>query len=116
LVMSHPVDTEELSERLDEYGNAAFVITVGTDGCPKVVHVPIIWDGEALRCTPGGGTLANLASLAPVTLVFPPPRPGAYSMLLDGEGIADDVFAVIRPSGGVLHRPAPGHPGDDGPC
>jgi hypothetical protein len=114
--MSHPVNTEELSEQLAEYGGAAFVITVGGDGVPKVVHVPVVWDGEVLRCTPGGGTLANLASPAPVTMVFPPPGDGAFSMILDGEGTADGEVAVVALTGGVLHRPAPDSPGDQIRC
>lgn len=114
--MSHPVDTDQLPDRLVEYGNAAFVVTVGGGGVPKVVHVPVVWDGEVLRCTPGGGTLANLTTPAPVTMVFPPPEPGAYSMFLDGEGVADDGVAVITLTGGVLHRPAPDQPGDQVDC
>jgi len=114
--MSHPVDSEELPERLVEYGNAAFVVTVGGDGTPKIVHVPVVWDGEAIRCTPGTGTLANLATPAPLTLVFPAPEPGDYSMLLDGEGVADGEVAVITLTGAVLHRPAPDKPGDQIRC
>jgi hypothetical protein len=114
--MSNPVNTEELPERLAEYGNAAFVVTMGAAGAPKVVHVPVVWDGEAIRCTPGGGTLANLATSSPVTLVFPAPEPGAFSMLLDGDGLADGEVAVVTLTGGVLHRPAPDQPGDEINC
>ncbi len=114
--MSHPVNTEELPERLAEYGNAAFVVTVGATGAPKVVQVPVVWDGEAIRCTPGGGTLANLASPAPVTLVFPAPVDGGFSMILDGEGTPDGEVAVVSLTGGVLHRPAPEQPGDEINC
>ena len=114
--MSHPVNSEELTERLAEYGSAAFVVTVAGGGAPKVVHVPVVWDGEVIRCTPGGGTLANLATSAPVTLVFPPPGPGSFSMLLDGDGLADGEVAVITLTGAVLHRPAPEQPGDEISC
>jgi hypothetical protein len=77
------------------------------------------------RCTPGGGTLRNLAQPGPVTLVFPPPEPGAYSMLIDGTGHVvehvegeEDTAGVLEVSfrGGVLHRPAPVEPGDQVPC
>jgi hypothetical protein len=74
------------------------------------------------RCTPGGGTLRNLAQPGPVTLVFPPPEPGAYSMLIDGTGrVMDDESGTadlleVSFRGGVLHRPAPAVPGDQARC
>ncbi|MEC8970433.1 MAG: pyridoxamine 5'-phosphate oxidase family protein [Actinomycetota bacterium] len=117
--MSVKVTVDDLADRLDEYGTAAFVITVGVDSSPKVVHVPVVWDGEVLRCTPGGGTLANLTGSGPVTLVFPAVENGGYSMFLDGRGVPDaddDAVAVIEFTGGVLHRPAPDAPGGDARC
>ncbi|MBC8365004.1 MAG: pyridoxamine 5'-phosphate oxidase [Actinobacteria bacterium] len=118
--MSIPVTADDLAARLEEYGGVCFLATVGTDdaGCSstKIVHVPVAWDGEVLRCTPGRGTLANLGADihggegGPVTLVFPGPTPGAHSMLLDGTGRADGDVAVISVTGGVLHRPAPTDP------
>ena len=117
--VSVKVTVDDLSDRLDEYGTAAFVVTVGADDSPKVVHVPVVWDGEVLRCTPGGGTLVNLTGGGPVTLVFPAPESGGYSMFLDGRGAHDpddEAVAVIKFTGGVLHRPAPNAPGDDVPC
>ena len=106
--VSVKITTDDLADRLDEYGTAAFVVTVGADSSPKVVHVPVLWDGEVLRCTPGGGTLANLTGGGPVTLVFPAAENGGYSMFLDGWGVSDpddDAIAVIEYTGGVLHRP-----------
>ena len=136
--MSHPVTADDVPARLEEYGTIAFLVTVGGDGSPKVVHVPVLWtagssatspDGTSsqpvagvFRCTPGGGTLRNLAQPGPVTLVFPPPEPGAYSMLIDGTGrVMDDESGTadlleVSFRGGVLHRPAPAVPGDQARC
>ena len=136
--MSHPVTADDVPARLEEYGTIAFLVTVGGDGSPKVVHVPVLWtagssatspDGTSsqpaagvFRCTPGGGTLHNLAQPGPVTLVFPPPEPGAYSMLIDGTGrVMDDESGTadlleVSFRGGVLHRPAPAVPGDQARC
>ncbi len=53
--MSIPVTTSDLAARLEEYGAACFLVSVGADsaGCnfAKVVHVPVTWDGEVRRCT-----------------------------------------------------------------
>ena len=123
--MSIPVTTSDLAARLEEYGAACFLVSVGADsaGCnfAKVVHVPVTWDGEVLRCTPGGGTLRNLGDPgdgggAPVTMIFPGPTPDVHSMLLDGTGRADGDVAVIEVTGGVLHRPAPAAPGAEAHC
>jgi len=113
-------------------------VTVGGDGSPKVVHVAVLWtagasggslDGTSsqpaagtFHCTPGGGTLRNLVQPGPVTLIFPPPEPGAYSMLIDGTGRVveggEDTAGVLEVSfgGGVLHRPVPVDPGDLARC
>lgn len=117
--VSVKITTDDLADRLDEYGTAAFVVTVGADSSPKVVHVPVLWDGEVLRCTPGRGTLANLTGGGPVTLVFPAAENGSYSMFLDGRGALDpddDAIAVIEFTGGVLHRPAPDVPDVEARC
>ena len=116
--VSVKITVDDLAGRLDEYGTAAFVVTVGADSSPKVVHVPVVWDGEVLRCTPGGGTLVNLAGGGPVTLVFPPPEDGDHSMLVDGIGrVVDDGEVVeVKFVDGVLHRPAPLAPGDQVDC
>ena len=60
--MSIPVTGNDVPARLEEYGSAAFLVTVGVDGSAKVVHVPVVWDASAsaFRRTPGGGTLRNL--------------------------------------------------------
>ena len=127
--MSMPVTAGEVTARLEEYGTSAFLVTVGDDGSPKVVHLALVWEGNSsggsFRCTPGGGTLRNLAESGPVTLVFPPAEPGGYSMLIDGTGRVagasdelpgTDDLVRIDFGGGVLHRPAPDVPGDQVHC
>ena len=118
--MSIPVTDNDVPARLEEYGSAAFLVTVGVDGSAKVVHVSVVWDASAgaFRCTPGGGTLRNLTKPGPVTLVFPPPENGDHSMLVDGIGrVAGDAeVAEVEFVGGVLHRPAPSAPGDQVDC
>ena len=106
--MSVRVPIKDLAGRLEEYGAAAFVVTVGADEFPKVVHVPVTLDGEIVRCEPGEGTTVNISEGTAVTLVFPSPTAGGYSMIVDGKAIPElDRRDSVRIEfvNGVLHRP-----------
>mgnify|MGYP003740865089 FL=1 len=110
--------------RLEEYGTAAFLVTVSPDGTPKVVHVAVVWEAGAatFRCAPGSGTLRNLdgataatagsgAGLGPATLIFPGPDVDTHSWLVDTTGQVhpdDPELALLAYESGVLHRPASG--------
>ena len=103
--MSIPVDVADLARALEGFG-AGYLLTTA-DGRVKVVTVePTVTDGLVLVAGPGKGTLANLAENTAVTLVFPPPEPRGFTLLVDGtaEISGDDVQLV--PEGAVLHRPA----------
>lgn len=103
--MSIPVAIADLASALEEFG-AGYLLTT-TGGTVKVVTVePRVSEGAVLVDAPGGGTLANLAGNAAVTLVFPPAEPKGFTLLVDGSGevVGDDVR--VTPTGAVLHRPA----------
>ena len=83
----------------------------------------ILWDvdGAAFHCAPGAGTLRNLSLTEgePATLVFPGPDADTHSWLVDSIGRVDpddDGWAILTYKSGVLHRPAPGAPGDQRHC
>ena len=119
--MSIPVSVVDVPIRLEEYGTAAFLVTVSPDGTPKVVHVAVVWEAGAatFRCAPGNGTLRNLdgatagsgAGLGPATLIFPGPDVDTHSWLVDITGQVhpdDPELALLAYESGVLHRPASG--------
>ena len=121
--MSIPVAATDVVERLAEYGSSPFLVTVSPDGTFKVVHVAILWDVDsaAFHCAPGAGTLRNLSHSEgePATLVFPGPGAETHSWLVDTAGRVDpndDGWAILAYESGVLHRPAPGEPGDQRHC
>jgi len=122
--VSIPVSVVDVPIRLEEYGTAAFLVTVSPEGTPKVVHVAVVWEAGAatFRCAPGSGTLRNLdgataatagsgAGLGPATLIFPGPDVDTHSWLVDTTGQVhpdDPELALLAYESGVLHRPASG--------
>lgn len=113
----------EVVSRLATYGSAPFLVTVSADGIPKLVHVAVVWNAEAatFRCTPGKGTMCNVARAGAGlgTLVFPGPDAETHSWLVDviGEVDPDDPdTAVLAYGSSVLHRPAPASPGEQTYC
>jgi len=114
--MSIPVDVADLARTLEGFG-AGYLLT-SRDGAVKVVTVePTVTDGVVVVGGPGRGTMANLADNAAVTLVFPPPEPRGFTLLVDGTGEPSGEDVRVTPTGAVLHRPAShadGPPAPDG--
>jgi hypothetical protein len=73
----------------------------GPDGPGAIVDVGLI----------GGRTRKNLAHRRDVTLLWPPPEPGGYSLIVDGEAeVTDAADETVRlgvvPTRALLHREA----------
>lgn len=103
--MSIPVEIGDLRAALERFGSGYLLTTAA--GRIKVVTVDPTHDGDSfLVAAPGRGTLANLAANPTVTLVFSPPEPKGYSLLVDGTGAASGEDVRIVPASAVLHRPA----------
>src|SRR5262245_51787906 len=105
--MSVAVDLEGLTERIAEFGPAAFLVTIGDDG-PHVVSVAVTQDGDRLAVPAGRRSRANAAARPAVTLLWPATPGGAYSLLVDGAASTDDDDGpvAITPTSAVLHRVA----------
>lgn len=104
--MSIPVDVVDLARALTDFG-AGYLLTVSDHGRVKAVTVePELVDGALVVSGPGRGSCANVAANPAVTLLFPPPEPRGFTLLVDGtaEVAGDDVRVV--PEHAVLHRPA----------
>ena len=108
--MSIPVAIPDLRSKAAEYG-WAYLLTVGGDQRPKVVAVTPTWEGGELVMPVGGGTAANAEVRSSISLCYPPTEPDGYSLIVDGTAMVaetDDGRTVrFRPTGAVLHRPAP---------
>lgn len=103
--MSIPVDLDRLAEVAGGYP-AAYLLTVSADGRVKAVSVePDVRDGVALL-QPSRGSGRNLGTNPAATLLFPPPEPRGYTLLVDGTATAGDDAIRFTPGTAVLHRPA----------
>ena len=110
--MTIPVELAALQERMEEYGQRGYLLTVGPDGRPHSVGIGVRWADNLLATAPGNATVANAAARPLVALLFPPSEPGGYSLIVDAEVVAavgsgqGDNSVTLRPTKAVLHRPA----------
>lgn len=117
--MSIPVTLETLRTELERFGATPYLLTVADDGRPHSVAVNVVWTEEGLTAGCGRRTLANLTARPLVCLLWPPFEPGGYSLIVDGDaavsGAGEEARVMIRPTKGVMHRPAakPVTGGDD---
>lgn len=90
-------------------------MTVSDEGRAHVLAVDVVARDGVLIMDVGRSTLRNVAAAPEVTLVLPPidgrsdvaGDHDAYSLVVDGTGEEVDGRLVVRPTGAVLHRPAP---------
>lgn len=101
------MELDALRTRLDEFGEGAYLFTVGEDRRPHVVSVRVACDIDSLTMHAGRRTAANLAVLPDFTLLWPSPNDGDYSLIVDAVVTtppdAEGAFAA-RPTSAVLHR------------
>jgi hypothetical protein len=105
------VDLGRLAAALDDYP-FAYLITVDEDYHAHAVTVEPVLRGAIIDVgLIGGRTRTNLAHHGDVTLLWPPPEPGGYSLIVDGSAeIADADAETARlgvvPTRALLHREA----------
>lgn len=105
--MSVPVALDELAASLAEHP-WGYLLTVGSDGRPRVLAVPTeILDG-VVHCRTGASARSNVGERPLVTMVFPPAVEGSMSLIVDGEGVAIADGVAVHPTSAVLHRAATG--------
>jgi hypothetical protein len=114
------VDVKRLAAALTDYP-FAYLITVGDDYRvhtvtvePRLRDLPDDPDGPGAIVDVGligGSTRTNLTHRRDVTLLWPPPEPGGYSLIVDGEAEVSDAGAEtarlgVVPTRALLHRDA----------
>ena len=112
--MSVPENLAGLAQRIEEYGDVAYLVTVGAEGLPHVVSVRVRWDGAALIAGAGKRTAANVGHSPDVTLLWPAVPGTGYSLIVDGKAVPSADAAgptlAIGPVVAVLHRTPEGDP------
>ncbi|HZM32368.1 MAG TPA: pyridoxamine 5'-phosphate oxidase family protein [Acidimicrobiales bacterium] len=114
--MTEKVDLAGLPDRVDEYGPAAYLVTVGEGGAPHVVSVTVARAGTTLQLAAGRTSRRNATANPTVTLLWPAGPDGQYSLLVDGraavpaggDGGGPDTPLEIEPTSAILHRDAGG--------
>ena len=116
--MSVKVPLSELGDEVPRWG-VGYLLTTSGEGRPHVIALmPKVIeastgdapdDGVLLRFNAGGGRACRNTAVQPEVTVLFPPRPGGdgFSLLVDGHATVVGDFVEVRPSGAVLHRPAP---------
>lgn len=105
--VSIAVAVDRLGETIAGYG-FAYLLTIGDDARPHVTAVSPTWSDARVRVAdPGRRTRANVAERPQVTVVWPPPTPDGYSLIVDGTGTLDGDLLLVAATRAVLHRPAP---------
>jgi hypothetical protein len=105
--VSIPVPVERLKAALAERGaDGAYLLTVSDASAPHAVHVPLVWDGDALVMEVGKRTAANAAERSAVSLLCPVRTADDYSLIIDGTATVEGRVVRITPTKAVLHRPA----------
>lgn len=119
--MASNVDFAQLAEKLVGY-DYAYLITVDAENRPHPVPVMPTLEGDTVHIGALGGrrSRANLARSSDVTVMWPPPVPGGYTVIVDGTADVSDTGELARvaisPSRAVLIRVAtPESPGET-PC
>ncbi|MGB3476590.1 MAG: pyridoxamine 5'-phosphate oxidase family protein [Mycobacterium sp.] len=119
--MSSSVDFDRLAEKLAGH-DYAYLITVDTESRPHPVPVMPVLRGDTVHIGALGGrrSRANLTRTADVTVMWPPPVPGGYTVIVDGTAQVSDAgelaSVAISPTRAVLIRVAtPESPGET-PC
>jgi hypothetical protein len=112
VLVSIPVSLAELRVTADGFDRDPYLLTVDPDGRPRSVAVSVEWQAEVLVVVPGKRTRRNGMERPLVSLVWPPTASGGYTLIVDGQvernetdGEGTDLL-VVRPTSGVLHRPA----------
>ena len=110
--MSVAVAPGDLASVAADHGPTAFVLTVGDDGRPRIIHVKVdVGADGVITAVVGRGAAANAMARPDVVVLWAPAADG-FSLIADGSASVDgeprpDTPLTIAVFSAVRHRPAP---------
>ena len=113
---------DELKGAIAQRGGYAYLLTVGPDGRSHCVAVNVDWLGDELAVAPGNRSRDNAAARPLVSLLWPSPTIGDFSLLVDATvtstiGGSGDNRIAMAPTKAVLHRSKDAQrQGETSPC
>lgn len=114
--MSIEVRPDALAETIEGFA-VAYLLTLGERPRPHVGAVgATVADGVVRVSDVGRTALRDVAGHDAVTLLWPPPEPGGYTLIVDGTASVIGDRVDVTPVRAVLHRPAPAVQHGDGSC
>jgi len=109
--MSLAVEPGDLAGVAQQHGPAAYVLTTGADGRPRVIHVAVgVAADGTISAVVGRSAAANAMDRPNVSVLWPPAADG-FSLIADGTATVDgepgpDTRIAIAVTSAVRHRPA----------
>jgi len=111
----------QLQEQIARFYRDPYLLTVTADNRPHCGTVTVQWDTSGRRliaAAPSSWPGSAQSGHCQVSLLWPPPRPDGYSLIVDGDAALVDAEQVltVRPTRAVLHRRGAGRPGAGASC
>ena len=109
--MSLAVEPTDLAGVAQKHGPAAYVLTTGADGRPRVIHIAVeVADDGTISAVVGRSAAANAIDRPNVCVLWPPAADG-FSLIADGTAEVDgepspETHITITVTSAVRHRPA----------
>lgn len=96
---------DELAQVVEGY-SFAYLMTVTADGRPHAVAVEAqVTGGQVWVDGLGRRSSTNASERPRVSLLWPPPDVGGYSLIVDGEASVEGDVLTLVPTRAVRHRP-----------
>jgi hypothetical protein len=113
--MSIQVALDDVNAVAAEQAAFAYLLTISEgDKVHLVALNPEIGD-NVITCESGKTSCRNANARPNVSLLWPPGKPGDYSLIVDGTAVVDGETITITPTHAVRHRPAAGGGNDCAP-
>ena len=109
--MSLAVEPTDLAVVAQQHGPAAYVLTTGADGRPRVIHVAVdVADDGTVSAVVGRSAAVNAVDRPNVCVLWPA-APDGFSLIADGTATVDGepcpgTPITVAVTSAVRHRPA----------